>query len=178
MVFILLEELQLRYITTDVKSTDIDTISKLNPLNKIPIVHYGNKTLTEPRSILRYISRNNIDVMDLWLNSDVNVDIWMEVEGRELNPYLTKILEEPQSKSEQSLKEVEKVLDIYEARLKEHDFLCGDLYSIADITNIPFLYAFIKGGYKDIVKKRPAVYAWVKRIMKRDAVQSVLQNKN
>lgn len=190
-VMILLEELQLKYTVQEVDlllgEHKSDEFLKLNPFGKVPVVEYGDKALIESRSILRYISRNNVDVVDLWLRGNVNVDMWLEVEAQELNPHISKIVYEKMFRKSdandnhdteaivsKSLNELEKVLDVYEARLSENEYLGGSEYSIADISNVPYMYAFIKCGFKDVLKKRPHVYGWLKRVIKRPAVHGVL----
>jgi glutathione S-transferase len=190
-ILILLEELNLKY---DLKKIDLlkneqkdDEFLKLNPFGKVPAVKYGSRNLFESRSILRYIARNNVEIHDLL--GGVEVDTWLESESQNYNPLVSKIIYEKVFKriyneSEKPdeelvgrlLKELEKVLDIYETRLEEVSYIGGDAFSIADISHIPYTNYMLRLGYKDMYKSRPNVYKWLKKIMKKDSVKYVLSN--
>jgi len=192
-ILILLEELNLKY---DLKRVDLaknennsDEFLELNPFGKVPAVKYGSRSLFESRSILRYIAKNNVEIEDLL--GDIEVDVWLECEGQNYNPLVSKIIYERvfkklYNKDEKSdeevvdklLKDLEKVLDIYEDRLKRVAYIGGDTFSIADISHIPYTNYMLRVGYKDMYKSRPNVYKWLKRIMKRDSVKYILSNNN
>ena len=182
-VLILLEELELKY---KFKSVDLQKgeqkdpeYLKKQPFGKVPVVEYGEKTLFESRTILKYISKNNRDVVDLVQN--VYVDMWLEAESQNFHPHISKIVMErvfkKQSETEEvkrALVELEAVLDVYNGILSTREYIAGDEYSIADISHIPYAYYFLKAGYKETLKKRENVYNWLKRIMRRPAVRRVL----
>jgi glutathione S-transferase len=186
-VLIMLEELELKY---EFKSVDLskgeqksEEYMQMQPFGKVPVVQYGEKTIFESRSILRYIAKHNRDPVDLL--SDVYVDVWLEVESQNFNPPASKIVYEKMFKSKdepqdeqiltQEAKKLEEVLDVYERRLETNDYIGGDHYSLADIAHIPYAYCLLKCGYKELFKSRPHVYGWLKRIMKRPAVKAVLE---
>ena len=183
-VLILLEELDLKYdvIKVDLLKNEHKTedFLKLQPFGKIPVVKYDDRVIFESRSILKYIAKNNLDIKDLLGGTDE--DIWLEVESQNYNPPASKIVNEKLFKKwrgekadedvvKKSLEELEKVLDIYEGRLSEYPYIGGEFFSIADISHIPYTNYLLKCGYKDLYKKRPNVYKWLKRIIKRDSVQ-------
>jgi len=188
-VLILLEELDLKY---NFKEIDLvkgeqkgEDYLKLQPFGKVPVVEYGEKTLFESRSILRYIARNNRDPVDML--GDVYVDMWLEVESQNFNPPASKIVyekmfkdkndEQDQELMKAEAKRLAEVLDVYEKRLETQDYIAGDSYSIADISHIPYAYCLLKCGYKELFKSRSNVYEWLKRIMRRPAVKMVLDGK-
>jgi glutathione S-transferase len=188
-VLILLEELNLKY---SMKKVDLmkgeqkdPEYLKLNPFGKVPAIEYGDRTLFESRSILRYIAKNNLEIEDLL--GDTDTDLWLEVESQHFNPPASKIVyekvfkkwfDETQKPDEdvllESVKQLEKVLDIYEERLGNYNYISGDNYTIADISHIPYINQLLRCGYKDLFKSRTNVYKWVKRIIKRENVQYVL----
>jgi len=95
-ILILLEELNLKY---DLKRVDLaknennsDEFLELNPFGKVPAVKYGSRSLFESRSILRYIAKNNVEIEDLL--GDIEVDVWLECEGQNYNPLVSKIIYE------------------------------------------------------------------------------------
>lgn len=199
-VLIMLEELNLKY---ELKKVDLSKgeqreseFLKLNPFGKVPAIEYGDRTLFESRSILRYIAKNNLDIEDLLGSTDT--DLWLEVESQQFNPPASKIVYEKvfkkwsdetqdkpdkQGKPDQdiladSVKSLERVLDVYETQLENNTYISGDTYSIADISHIPYINQLLKCGYKNIFKSRPNVYKWIKKIIKRETVQSVLSESN
>jgi glutathione S-transferase len=186
-ILILLEELELKY---DLKPVHLakgehreESFMQMNPFGKVPVMVYGERTLFESRSILRYIAKKNSEEVDL--EGDAYTDMWLEIEGQNFNPPASAILYEKLWKGGEADDEVvnenvaklEKVLDIYEARLVESKYIGGEAFTIADISNIPYAYALLKCGFKDMFKKRPAVYSWLKKIMRRDAVRVVLEKR-
>ena len=156
---------------------------KLQPFGKVPAVEYDERILFESRSILRYIAKNNNDIEDLL--GDIDTDIWLEVESQNYNPHVSKIVneklfkkwkgEKPDPEVVQSeLKMLEGVLDVYEKRLSKSTFIGGDQFSIADISHIPYTNYMLRCGYKELYKSRPNVYRWVKQIIKRPSVKSLI----
>ncbi|NBU33722.1 hypothetical protein EB118_06045 [bacterium] len=184
-VLILLETLNLKYTFRNIDLQKGEQKSpeylKLQPFGKVPAIQYGDDTIFESRAILRYIAANNQEIDDLL--GDVNVDVWLEAESQNFCPPISKIIlaklygkgDTSENAISEALKEVEKVLDVYETRLAQHEYIGGDNFSIADISHIPYVNGFLKAGYKSVLKSRPNVYNWLKRIMRRDAVKQVLQ---
>jgi len=61
-------------------------------------------------------------------------------------------------------------LDVLERRLAVRDWLV-DEYSLADICYAPFVTVFDRVELGDLVGERPAVAAWVRRLLDRPAVR-------
>jgi glutathione S-transferase len=188
-ISILLEELNLKYNFSNVelKKGEHKTpeFLELQPFGKVPAMTYGDRKLFESRCILRYIAKNNVEFNDLL--GDTEVDLWLEVESQNYNPPASKIVYERVFKKmmggesdekivESSVIDLEKVLDVYEKRLENYLYIGGDKFSIADISHIPYTNHLLRCGFKELFKSRPNVYKWVKRIMKRDAVETVLKD--
>lgn len=186
-ILILLEELNLKYTLKkiDLMKNENKTpeFLKLNPFGQLPAIDYGDRTLFESRSILRYIAKNNLDIEDLL--GDTDTDLWLEIESQQFNQPASKIVYEKVFKKlsgqesdkvdlTESVKKLENVLDVYEKQLENNAYISGDTYSIADISHIPYINQLLRCGYKELFKSRPFVYKWVKRIIKRDNVQYIL----
>jgi glutathione S-transferase len=187
-ILILLEELNLKYdfSNVDLKKGEQKTqeFLELQPFGKVPAISYGDRKLFESRCILRYIAKNNVEFEDLL--GDAEVDLWLEVESQNFNPHASKIVYEKVFKKmmgqdcdekivDSSVVELEKVLDVYEKRLQNYPYIGGKVFSIADISHIPYTNHLLRCGFKEQFKSRPNVYKWVKRIMKRDSVENVLK---
>ena len=191
-VLILLEELELKYdfINIDLMKDEQKNNSflKMNPFGRVPAVEYDTYNIFESRTILRYISKNNNDYKDLTLDDSVHVDMWLEAESQNMSPVISKIVYEKLFKKWKDPKAVideiliskemdnlRKVLDVYEYRLSNSKYIGGDEFSIADISNIPYIHAFVKCGYKSVLKEFPSTYKWIKKIMLRNSVIQVLE---
>lgn len=187
-ILILLEELNIKYNFSNVDMKKGEHKSpeflELQPFGKVPAMTYGDRKLFESRCILRYISKNNVDFVDFLGGTDV--DLWLEVESQNFNPYASQIVREKVFKKmwgeesdekvvQHAVSELEKVLDVYEKRLENSEYIGGDSYSIADISHIPYTNHLLRCGFKELFKSRPNVYKWVKRIMKRTAVENILK---
>lgn len=187
-ILILLEELNLKYNFSNVELKKGEHKSpeflELQPFGKVPAMTYGDRKLFESRCILRYIAKNNVDFEDLL--GDTDIDLWLEVESQNFNPHASQIVYEKVFKKmsgqeadekviQHAVLELEKVLDVYENRLEKFDYIGGDNYSIADISHIPYTNHLLRCGFKELFKTRPNVYKWVKRIMKREAVENILK---
>lgn len=61
---------------------------------------------------------------------------------------------------EENLNKLEKVLDVYEERLKKTKYLAGDSYTLADLHHVPYIYYFMKTSHAGLVNDRPKVKAW------------------
>ena len=188
-VLIMLEELNLKY---SLKPVDLSKgeqrepeFLKLNPFGQVPVIDYGDRTLFESRSILRYIAKNNLDIEDLLCSTDT--DLWLEVESQQFNPPASKIIYEKiykkmtdeiqkpdQDTLADSVKSLERVLNVYEKQLETNTYISGETFTIADISHIPVINQLLKCGYKNLFKSRPNVYKWIKKIIKRESAQAVL----
>ena len=191
-VLILLEELELKYDFNMIDLIKMEQKShsmlKLNPFGNVPVIEYDSYTIFESRSILRYISKNNNDYKDLTLDGSVYVDMWLDAEAQTMSPILSKIvyeklfkkLNDPSYIIDENLINTEidnlkNILHIYEDRLRNSKYIGGDKFSIADISNIPYIHALVKCGYKYVLKEFPVTYRWIKKIMSRDSVKRILE---
>jgi glutathione S-transferase len=195
-VLILLEELNLKY---ELRELDLmkghqkdPRYLMLQPFGKVPAVVYGDHKLFESRSILRYIAKNNTEDVDLTLNDNPYVDMWLEVESQNFNPPISKYIYEKVFKKwkdseavpdeavlNSALEELGKVFEVYEKRLEETKYIGGSAFSIADISHIPYLYMFVNVSdeNKKYLKKYPHVYKWYKRMLMKESVKEVLNLK-
>lgn len=113
------------------------------------------------------------------------VDVWLEVESHQFNPLISYIVLEtlyattflgtvPDEKVvAEAADKLDKVLDVYEARLAEAKYLAGDFYSLADLHHISFIHYLMTSPYKTLVESRPHVMAWWDDISSRPASAKV-----
>ena len=74
--------------------------------------------------------------------------------------------------------EVKRLLGVLEERLKNHEYLAADQYTIADISVFPWVVAlekFYKANDQLSLNEFKAVGKWVDKISKREAVQKGME---
>ena len=69
---------------------------------------------------------------------------------------------------------LEKILDIYEARLTNSKYLAGQEFGLADLHHQPTVQLLIGTPYKAVFEARPHVGKWVVDILSRPAWAKVL----
>ncbi|XP_037488465.1 glutathione S-transferase 4-like [Triticum dicoccoides] len=162
-----------------------------NPFGKIPALEDGELTIFESRAISRYVLRKygGTGATDLLrassLEESAMVDVWMEVEAHQYQPAIANIVRQcvilpfiggarDQAVVDEYVGKLEKVLDVYEARLSSSPYLAGDFFSLADLVHFGFTYCLVAGTeYATLLESRASVMAWWGRIMTRPAVRKV-----
>jgi glutathione S-transferase len=190
-ILILLTELGLNYNFENVDlfagEHKTEDYMKIQPFGKIPALKVNKKIIFESRAILKYIAKQNRGKGDFIIN--FNSDMWLEVESQNYSPCLEKIVFEKLFKQmlnlgepneevvQESLDKLHLCLDVFNNHLENQDYLAGNEFTIADISCIPYTYKMLELGYKDMYKKYPNVYKWIKRIIHRESVKKVLDLK-
>lgn len=163
-----------------------------NPFGKIPALEDGELTLFESHAISRYVLRKyggTSAATDLLRESSLKelamVDLWTEVEAHQYQPAIVNVVRQcvilpfiggtrDQAVVDEYVGKLEKVLDVYEARLSAHAYLAGDFFSLADLVHFGFTYCLVAGTeYASLLESRASVMAWWGRIMARPAVKKV-----
>ncbi|KAI3967162.1 hypothetical protein MKW92_024057 [Papaver armeniacum] len=163
-----------------------------NPFGKIPVFEDGPLTLFESRAITRYIAQKYKDIgTDLLRHDKIEeaamVGVWIEVESQHFNPPSFAIIYEmfvgpifgqtvDQSVVNRNIEKLDKVLDVYEARLSNSKYLACDSFSLADLHHLPNIYYLMKiTPCADLINSRPHVKAWWEDISARPSFVKVAQ---
>lgn len=108
-------------------------------------------------------------------------DTWIEVEAHHFDPVAQKLnyelsvkprmlgLETDQTVVEEYEAKFLKVLDVYEERLSETNYLGGDNFTLADLHHLPTIQYLLATTAKRLFDGRPRVSAWVEDITARPA---------
>ncbi|KAF6142671.1 hypothetical protein GIB67_015157 [Kingdonia uniflora] len=115
-----------------------------------------------------------------------SVGVWAEVESQQFNPAISPIVYQicilpvfgktpDQTIVDTHVEKLEKVLDVYEARLKSSKYLAGDFFSLADLHHFPYTFYFMTTPYASMVNSRPHVKAWWEDISSRPAFKKVAE---
>lgn len=116
----------------------------------------------------------------------VAIDQWMEVEMQQFNGPTSALVFQhlilptfygstaDEKVVAEELEKLEKVLDVYEAKLSKTKFLAGDFYSLADLHHLTYGYYLITGTpHGTLISSRPHVKAWWDTIYSRPASKKV-----
>ncbi|RZC53342.1 hypothetical protein C5167_012199 [Papaver somniferum] len=163
-----------------------------NPFGKIPVFEDGPLTLFESRAITRYIAHKYKDIgTDLFRHGNIQeaamVGVWIEVESQHFNPPSFAIIYEmfvgplfghtiDQSVVNMNIAKLDKVRDVYEARLSTFKYLACDSFSLADLHHLPNIYYLMKiTPCADLINSRAHVKAWWEDISARPSFVKVAQ---
>ncbi|KAG2244364.1 hypothetical protein Bca52824_093811 [Brassica carinata] len=161
-----------------------------NPFGQVPAFEDGDLKLFE--LLLSTLLTDHEDQGTNLLPADskniahyATMSIGMEVEAHQFDPAASKLAWEQLFKhiyglttdqavvAEEEAK-LAKVLDVYEARLKEFKYLAGETFTLTDLHHIPVIQ-YLLGTPTKLFTERPRVNEWVAEITKRPASQKILQ---
>ena len=180
-----MEELGLTYTRLDYGEVfgglDTPEFRAMTPHGRIPVLKDGDTALWETPSILRYLMSKHAND-DIWpkdLLARAQVDMWAEWAKRAIAEAFTSPVfwHTARTKREnrqpdviaQNLQAFERNLAKLETRLDQHDYVCGNSLTLADIQCGHVLYR-----YFDIENARaplPAVRGYYDRLTERPAYQ-------
>uniref|UniRef100_A0A3Q2C7C9 glutathione transferase n=1 Tax=Cyprinodon variegatus TaxID=28743 RepID=A0A3Q2C7C9_CYPVA len=153
--------------------------SKLNPMQKVPVMVDNGFVLTESDAILKYLA-TKYDVPEHWYPRQpehrARVDEYTAWHHTNTRPHAAKvfILEVllpaqtgspvDQNRLRRALSELDATLDKLESMfLKRQPFLCGDDITVADLLAVCELMQPLGSG-RDILKDRPQLQRWRSRV--------------
>nr|BBE15856.1 glutathione S-transferase [Fagopyrum esculentum subsp. esculentum] len=161
------------------------------PFGQVPVIEDGDLQLYESRAIIRYIAGKypdkNPKLLGTTLKEKAMVDQWLEVEAHNFNDLVYSIVlqllvfprmgrQSDMAVVESCKLKLEKVLDVYEQRLSDSNYLAGSYFTLADLTHLPGIrYLTQEAGLGYLVAERKNVAAWWEDISSRAAWKKVLQ---
>ncbi|KAJ4824633.1 hypothetical protein Tsubulata_016352 [Turnera subulata] len=164
----------------------------LQPFGQVPALEDGDLKIFESRAITNYIAKEYGDKgTQLIYTSGTQMAemlVWMEVEAHQFNPAFSNLkllVQASRRGSPMSTAVVEeceakfsKVLDVYEARLGQSEYLAGDGFTLADLHHLPTISYLMATEYKKLFDSLPHVSAWVANITARPAWVKALATKD
>ncbi|KAF8015084.1 hypothetical protein BT93_H0777 [Corymbia citriodora subsp. variegata] len=184
------KDLEFEFINVNVQSGENreEPVLAINPFGQIPAFEDGDLKLFESRAITRYIAHAYKDKGTPLICEGkpmATVGVWMEVEAHQFDPAATKLQCELVFKwmngeaadaavVEENEAKLAKVLDVYEARLSQSQYLGSDCFTLADLHHLPALTHLMGTPVKKLFDARPNVSAWVADIVARPAWAKVL----
>ncbi|CAJ1069330.1 glutathione S-transferase theta-1-like [Xyrichtys novacula] len=153
--------------------------TKLNPMQKVPVMDDNGFVLTESDAILKYLA-NNYDIPEHWYprhpERRAKVDEYTAWHHTNTRPHAAKVFilevliptqtgsQVDEARLNRALSQLNDTLDKLESMfLRRQPFLCGDDITLADLLAICELMQPIGGG-RDILEQRPQLQHWRSRI--------------
>lgn len=161
------EEIVLDFFKGEHKTPEFLT---LNPLGQLPVLVDDNTIIRDSTAALVYLALQ-YDPDRQWLPKDpklaAEVQQWLAISTREVfegpgTARMIKIFNAPRNYDEAVKKTDELLHSLFEARLKENDWLVDNHPTIADVSNYGYIAAVTEG--KINLESYPNTYNWVKRL--------------
>lgn len=153
--------------------------TKLNPMQKVPVLVDNGFVLTESDAILKYLV-SRYGLADHWYPADpqrrARVDEYTAWHHSNTRPHAAKVfilqvLIPAQTRSavdglalDRALSNLDRTLDLIQSMfLRRQAFLCGSDISIADLLCVCELMQPL-GGDRDVLESRPLLQSWRSRV--------------
>ncbi|KAM0949793.1 putative glutathione transferase [Dioscorea sansibarensis] len=165
---------------------------KLQPSGQALTFEDGNETLVESRKICRYIAekfadQGNKDLLGKGTLERASIEQWLQTEMQSFEPPTSALvfnlayapimgIEPDQEIITKSKAKLAELLDVYEQRLEETNYLAGDKFTLADLSHLPNtqrLIATTRCG--NLFRSRKRVSNWWDRISRRSSWRKVVE---
>lgn len=151
---------------------------KLQPSGESLTYEDGKKTLVDSRAICLHVAetfagQGNTELLGRGTFERASMEQWLRTESQSFDPpssrlvfYLafaqTEGIERDEEEVQKSKKELEKVLDIYDRRLNDTNYLAGDQFTLADLSHLPNTYRLMTmvPECAAMFEARPNVMKW------------------
>ncbi|HTN85708.1 MAG TPA: glutathione S-transferase N-terminal domain-containing protein [Sorangium sp.] len=153
-----------------------------HPFGVIPVLEDGDFSLYESRAIIRYLDQKlpGAPLTPTELRARALMDQWLSVEQSYFSTPAIKILYQrvimpmlgqqgDESIVEAAKGEVARALDVVDKALGNQEYLAGSIYSLADISFMPYLQCLVVSKVGELITDRQNVAAWWKRLSARPA---------
>ncbi|KAF8387815.1 hypothetical protein HHK36_026474 [Tetracentron sinense] len=184
-------EFEYEFATGDMKAGEHkkEPFISLSPFGEVPVFQDGDLTLFDAWTMMRFISHCAVKPEKEMVFMDPKkqgiVAVWIDVADHQFEPPASKLRKELVEKpmnglasDEDAVAEEEvklaKVLDVYEERLTESKYLGAEIFTVADLSHLPYLYCLMGTPAKRLFETRPHVSAWCADIMSRPAWTQVV----
>ncbi|KAF3321146.1 glutathione S-transferase F11-like protein [Carex littledalei] len=162
---------------------------KLQPRGEALTFEDGKVTLVESRKICRHIAEHYPEkcyknLLGAGTLERAAIEQWLQTEEHSFDPTCSDLvfslavdpkLDAQWVENNRSKKELDKVLDIYDQRLKDNRYLAGDKFTLADLSHLPNTQRLKSDKRcKALIEKRVNVNRWWGEISRRASWQKVV----
>ncbi|XP_006659669.1 proteoglycan 4-like [Oryza brachyantha] len=167
-------------------------ILRLQASRSVPVPFYDGPTfLQESRAICRYIAETYEQRgYPFLLGKDVleraSIEQWLRHEEHAFDPPSRALFchlafpvhEDDDDDINKEKRKLEEVLEVYEQRLGESEFLAGNKFTLADLVHLPNTHHIVTSEFAYLYDSRKNVQRWWNTISTRDSWQQVLRDMN
>lgn len=165
-------------------------ILRLQATRSVPVPFYDGPTFRqESRAICRYIAETyEHRGYPFLLGKDVleraSIEQWLRHEEHAFDPPSRALFchlafplhDEDMSDIDREKRKLEEVLEVYEQRLGESEFLAGNKFTLADLVHLPNTHHIQKSEFAYLYDSRKNVQRWWNTISARDSWQQVVKD--
>ncbi|RWW09581.1 hypothetical protein GW17_00026929 [Ensete ventricosum] len=135
----------------------------------------------------KYADQGNRDLLGSGTLERASIEQWLQTEAQNFDPPSSALvfnlafapplrLDQDWDVVERSMKKLAKVLDIYERRLDETEFLAGSKFTLADLSHLPNAHRLVADDKcRSLFTSRKKVYRWWEAISSRPSWKRVVQ---
>ncbi|KAJ4837326.1 hypothetical protein Tsubulata_027211, partial [Turnera subulata] len=181
------KELDFESIPVDLKNREQkkEPYLSLNPFATVPTLEDGDIIIFESRAITNYTAIEYADrgTQLVYTSGEELAEMleWMEIEAHQYEPVVSRLMRECIVKPalhglptdigvvEENEAKLSKILDVYEARLKQSKYLAGEDFTLADLHHLPTMSYLMETPSRRLIDSRPHVSSWVADITARPA---------
>ncbi|XP_074565985.1 glutathione S-transferase F11-like [Curcuma longa] len=165
---------------------------KLQPFGQALTFEDGKQTLVDSREICRhlaekYAGQGNKDLLGSGTLERASIEQWLQTEAQNFDPPSSALvfnlafapllsLEQDKDAVERSKKKLDAVLEIYDRRLDETEYLAGDKFTLADLSHLPNAHRLVHHtDCGSLFTSRKRVARWWKAISSRPSWKRVVE---
>ncbi|WOL05962.1 hypothetical protein Cni_G14693 [Canna indica] len=165
---------------------------KLQPFGQALTFEDGKLTLVDSRDICRHVAekyagQGTMNLLGSGTLERASIEQWLQTEAQSFDPPSSALifnlafapllkLEQDEEVIERSKKKLNMVLDIYEQRLDEAQYLAGDKFTLADLSHLPNAQRLVENKECcSLFTSRKNVSKWWETISKRETWKRVVE---
>ncbi|KAG6502589.1 glutathione S-transferase F10-like [Zingiber officinale] len=165
---------------------------KLQPFGQALAFEDGKQILVDSREICRHVAekyaqQGNKDLLGSGTLQRASIEQWLLTEARNFDPPASDLvynlafapllaLEQDREAVERGKKKLNTVLDIYDRRLDETQYLAGDKFTLADLSHLPNAHRLVQyTDFSAMFESRKRVARWWEAISSRASWKRVVQ---
>nr|ANH58195.1 glutathione S-transferase [Dracaena cambodiana] len=166
---------------------------KLQPSGQALTFEEGSLTLIDSRAICRHVAekfagQGNKDLLGSGTLERASIEQWLQTEAESFEPPSSSLvfhlafapragIEPDETVVKDSKRKLERVLNIYEQRLEETEYLAGDNFTLADLSHLPNAHRLITKVPECAMmfKERKRVSKWWDAISSRPSWRRVVE---
>ncbi|KAL8542388.1 hypothetical protein ACS0TY_003307 [Phlomoides rotata] len=152
---------------------------KLQPFGVVPIIEDGDYKLYESRAIIRYYAEKyrsqGTELLGKTIEERGLIEQWLETEAHNFQPPLYDLGVQLLFGPKLGLQLDQKRAQENEERLSNSKYLVGDMFSLADLSHLPFANFLVSSMKEYLIRDRKHVSEWWDDISSRPSWKKVLQ---